>query len=225
LIWLKPLKYPGEIFFSRYHAKVLSFSIVKKIINLQYDIREVSEKNKKIIPFKYAYKIIFEESDYIAVMDCPCKLSSNAPKETINSCIAVGKDLASFWMEHCSKYNARKIEREEAIEIISNLRSKGHITQAFFKVATGGSTGVICNCHPDTCASLTASKLTDKIFQGLKQSAVSGYSIVRDEEKYNSDKCYGCGLCVDNCSSKAIAQIHNSNLPEPLDIEKLNLDE
>lgn len=245
LTWCKPLAPVGRMAFSRYHAKVLSTGDTKKIFELNEDIRVISDKNKQIIPYKYAHKIIFQEPEFIAVMDCPCKLSAKAPAEDINSCIAVGKGIASFWLDRCQKYNSRKITQEEALDLIQRFRKKRHITQAFFKVATGGSTGVICNCHPDTCVNLKATMYTREIDENLSMSAESGYSILHDAEKckrcgkcekichfgvielgnghrrYNKKKCMGCELCVENCPQGALSLYIDPDKPLPLDLDKI----
>lgn len=242
LTWFKPLVPIGKMVFDRYHAKVLSRSDATKIFMLNEDLRIISGENKRIIPFKYAHKIIFQEPDFIVVMDCPCKKSMNAPDEDINSCIAVGRSIGSFWLEHCQKYNPRKISQSEALAIIDHFRKKDHITQAFFKVATGGSTGVICNCHPDTCVSLQATKLAGGLDKSLTMTAKSGYSISYDAERcihcghcegkclfnavkfrggkreYNKDACLGCGLCVEECSGNALALYIDPDKPLPLDL-------
>lgn len=244
LTWFKPIVPIGKMTFNRYHSKVLSRGDAKKIFTLNKDISVISEQNKRIIPYKYAHKIIFQEPEFIAVMDCPCKKSANAPAEDINSCIAVGKGLASFWLDHCAKYNARRITQQEAFALIKEFRGRGHITQAFFKVATGGSTGVICNCHPDTCANLQATMLSGRIDKSLSMTAKSGYSIKHDPEKcrkcgtcatrcnfnaigitnekhhyYDSHLCMGCELCVENCPEKALSIYIDPDKPLPLDLD------
>ena len=241
--WVKPITPIAKAVFHRYHSKVLSREDTRKIFTLNKSINVISEKNKKIVPYKYATKIIFQEPEHIVVMDCPCKLATNAPRETIRSCLAVGKGISMFWMEHCQKYNPKKISQTEALKLIEGLRAKGHITQAFFKVATGGSTGVICNCHPETCVSLTASRLSKKISDRLEMNAASGYSVKIDSQKcdlhgdcfevcpvgaleisegrlqYQKDKCLGCGLCVEQCPQKAISIYQDPEKTLPLDLD------
>jgi len=245
LSWFKPIIPVGKMVFNRYHSKVLSYEDTRKIFTLNEDLRFISDENKKIVPYKYATKIIFQEPENIVVMDCPCKKANNAPKEDINSCIAVGKSVTSFWLEHCGKYNPRKISQQEAIDIIKRLRKRKHITQAFFKVATGGSTGVICNCHPDTCVSLQATKFAGKISKQLSMTAKSGYSVAFDKDKclhcgtcadmcgfgalkfedrkrvYKKELCMGCGLCVDSCPEKAISLYIDPEKPLPLDLDRI----
>ncbi len=245
LTWFKPIIPLGKMVFNRYHSKVMSIEDTKKILSIKRNINVVSNSNKSIIPFKYATDIIFQEPEFIVVMDCPCKKSAKAPEETINSCIAVGKGVASFWLDHCSKYNPRKISQKEAIQLITELRKSGHITQSFFKVATGGCTGVICNCHPDTCASLQATMYSSKIDKSLSMTADSGYSINYDDDKckkcntcektcsfdsitfndnirkYDKEKCLGCGLCIESCPESALSQYIDSSKPLPLDLDMI----
>jgi ferredoxin len=235
----------GKMIFNRYHSKVLSVGDARKIFTLNADIRVISEENKSIIPYQYATKIIFQEPEFIAVMDCPCKKSAGAVPVDINSCIAVGRGLSSFWLDHCSKYHARKITQAEALDIIKRLRKRGHLTQAFFKVATGGSTGVICNCHPDTCASLQATMLSRRIDRALSMTTESGYSVVCDTRRcqkcgrckdvchfgaiefkgggrrYDPGICMGCELCVENCPEKALSLYTDPSKPLPLDLDKI----
>jgi len=246
--WVKPIAPVANAVFNRYHSKVLSREDTKKIFTLNKNISMISEDNKKVVPYKYATKIIFQEPEHIVVMDCPCKLATNAPQDTINSCLAVGKGISTLWMEHCKKYNPRKISQADALELIDRLRRKGHITQAFLKVATGGSTGVICNCHPDTCVSLTASRLSKKISAKLEMNANSGYSIQIDNGKcdlsgncvgvcpvgaikikegvlgYQKNECLGCGLCAEQCLNGAISIYRDPEKTIPLDMDLIDND-
>lgn len=247
LVWFKPLIPAIKSVYERFHTKVITLENTKKILILNENLVAISEKNRQIIPFKYAYKIIFREPDYIAVMDCPCK-KAFPPYESVSCCLAVGRELATFWLEHCTKYNARKISQEEAFDIVKDLRKTGHVTQAFFKVATGGATGVICNCHPESCISLKASVITNQFQQGLVQSSVSGYSIRHDSDKctgcgqclktchpgalfldnkkmeYTREICIGCGLCVDACPEHAVTLYQDDDKPLPLDIDLIRKD-
>ncbi len=243
LTWLKPLKYAGNIIFSRYHSKVLSAGDTRKIFELNENINFDGEQSKRIVPFKYARKILFTDPEFIVVMDCPCKKALGDKAENINSCLFVGSGTGKFWLDRCKKYNPRVVSQKEALDIITSFRKKGYLTQAFFKVATGGSTGVICNCHPDTCVSLKATALTKKIDPKTYMTEVSGYSVKHDAKKckqcgtcartchygsvsvngkgwtYDKNKCQGCELCVENCPNGAIKLYADPDKSMPLDLD------
>ncbi len=245
--WFTPLRYFLKFAFDRYHAKILSFGDTRKILQLNRDISHITDSNRSIIPYRYAYKIIFTEPDYIAVMDCPCKKTLGDEPWAIQSCIAVGKPVAAFWLEHGKKYNARKITQQEALELVQNFRKHGYLTQAFFKVATGGSTGVICNCHPKSCVSLKATQFAKRFDSSLSMSAPAGYVVLHNEAackhcsdcaricpfnairvsdsswEYNHHLCAGCELCVEHCPHKALTLTIDETKPMPLDITRLPL--
>lgn len=244
LSWFKPINLILKMAFARYHAKVISGGDAVKILELNEDVVAVSDKNKKIIPFDYAYKILLQEPDFIAVMDCPCKKALNGPDRSINSCISVGKKTSQFLLDRCGKkYHARKISQKEAIALIKDFRENGYLTQAFFKVATGGSTGIICNCHKDTCVSLKATEFARKFRKDFSMAADSGYSCSYDPEKckacgtcasicqfeaievngdkrtYKNDLCLGCGLCMEHCPEQAIQIYQDPGKTVPLDMD------
>lgn len=244
LYWVRPLRMVLSAAFNRYHSKVLSFDNAKKIFELNEDVVAVSSKNKRIIPFKYAYKILFLEPDYIALMDCPCKKTLHAPEWTINSCIAVGKGTAAFWIDKCGKkYHAHKITQTEALDLVKKFRKAGFLTQGFFKVATGGSTGVICNCHIDSCVALQATRFAKRFSQKFSMQIESGYSVSHDQQKcetcgtcsnicqfgaislsdgiwtYSRKVCMGCELCKEHCPQGAISLYADDQKAVPLDIE------
>jgi NAD-dependent dihydropyrimidine dehydrogenase PreA subunit len=235
----------ARFIFDRYHAKVLSWGDLTKILQLEEAVDLGPDTTGRIIPFRYANRIVLREPTHLAVMDCPCKLELDDPCQPVASCIAVGRPLVDFWLEHCEKYHVRRITQEEALDIIERHRQNGHITQAFFKVATGGSMGVICSCCPRCCVSMRATALVRKIkgAEGISQYAPSGYKVAHDpgscracgscaetchfgavefregRRLYHPEKCYGCELCVERCPAKALSLF----LPEggllPLDLE------
>ncbi len=234
-----------KFIFNRYHSKVLSHSDIKKIITLEEDIE--LGKDTSIVPFKYANKILLREPKNLAVMECPCKKTMKDPCQPLESCIAIGSPLVDFWLEHCRHYNARRITPEEAFEIIDEHRKTGHINMAFFKVATGGSIGVLCNCCPKCCVSLRATALATRIKGGEKNImyAPSGYKVKHDAEKcelcgecanvcnfgatqmvdghrtFRYEACLGCELCVEACERRALTLELAGGPILPLDMDMI----
>ena len=234
-----------------YHGKVMSKDDVTKILTLDKDVMIGEDSTRQIIPFKWATDIIFEEPKYIAVMDCCCRQNcSNPPTERkdMNCCLAVGKNLTAFWMEHAQNNNVRMISQQEALDIIEYQHSLGSITTMWGKVGTGSKTGVICSCRPDVCASLYIQLEASKLKYGgrkIVDSAPSGYLVLRDAEAcincgecvsicnfdartmddgspaYEKELCMGCGLCVEHCPQSALSlySAYEETGLYPLDID------
>jgi len=246
--WLKPMKAIPEFVYHRYHSKVLSTSDVTKILSLEKTLDIGVDKNKRVLPFKYANKIFIRNPRLIAVMDCPCVLNQKESERChpVRKCIAVGQDFAPIWLDHCKeKYHAIQITQEEALAIIREARKTGHVTNAFLKVATGGITGIICNCCPKCCVELEATRLSKKIDPSVSQYAPSGYSVRHDPAActlcgaceavcpfeamkitdgrfvYDIGACMGCELCVENCPENALTLYNDPDKLLPLDIELL----
>ena len=204
---------------NRYHGKVISRDDVTKIINLEESIDLGVDDSKRIIPYKYARRIIFSEPTHFAAMECPCKatMPEHERCRPSKSCIAVGKNLVSFWLDHGKKYGVEKLTKEQVLERIDELRKTGHFNQAYFKVATGGRTGVICNCCDKCCGgSAGFAQLRDfntryrdrlaKVKSGQLDtlehpcsSAPSGYTV-----KHDPEKCDLSGECEKICQFDAV---------------------
>ncbi len=234
--------------FNRYHAKVITDADARKILSLQKPLDLGEDAAEQVIPFPYAKRIIFSEPDYIAVMDCPCRLSREDPCLPVNVCIAVGETTAGFWLDHGEKYNVRRVSQEEALSIIRAARQRGSITTAWFKVATGGRSGVLCSCCSCCCGGLEGMRIARSIKGGeeLSNMAPSGYAVGFDaalcencgecadvcmfealsmdpfgRPVYDRKKCMGCGLCVERCPQGARSLVRDSEKGIPLDVELL----
>ncbi len=196
----KIAKYIFRAVINRYHAKVITMKEAGKILSLQEDVVLGPDSSSMIIPFPYARSIILKEPGFIAVMDCPCRLARPDPCLPVNVCIAVGRTTAQFWLEHGQKYHARRVSQEEAIRILSEGRKRGNVLTAWFKVATGGRTGVICSCCSCCCGGIEGMRIISKLkgTEGISNIAASGYSV-----KIHEEKCLSCGKCVEICAFDA----------------------
>ena len=245
-LWLKGLRYAFRFVFSRYHAKVLTASDVHKIITLNKDLIIGPDKSERIIPFHYANQIILKEPEFIAVMDCPCRLTRERPCQPVDVCMAVGRTTAEFWLEHGQKYHVRKVSQVEALRIIRDARERGCITTAWFKLATGGRTGVICSCCSCCCGGIEGMRIAQRFDRTLSNFAPSGYSVIHDASKcrsckkcseicmfnavtfspdnvriYNNAACMGCGLCTEKCKQQALDLVRDPSKGDPLDVDFL----
>ncbi len=234
--------------FNRYHAKVLTRSDVEKILALREDFFGDPNIATQVIPTPYANQVLFSNPDWIAVMDCPCRLSRENPCQPVHVCIAVGRTTAQFWLEHGAKFHVERITPDRALEIVKDARSQGQITTAWFKVATGGRTGVICSCCSCCCGGLEAMRLAGQTAGGEKVSNMipSGYLADFDESicsgcgtcegvcmfdamkrrkdgtrDYEPSACMGCGLCMEHCTTGTIRMRHDKTKGTPLNLDLL----
>lgn len=232
--------------FERYHAKVITIEEATKMLTLKEDVILGPDKTERIIPYQYANKIILKEPEFIAVMDCPCRKSRGEDGcRPLDVCMAVGRTTAQFWLEHGQKFNARKISQEEAIQRLKEARERGNITTSFFKVATGGRTGVICSCCTCCCGALEGERIAKKLKGGNRISMLvpSSYVAVVDHDKCKAcgkcaaacffeaisledgriieseTACMGCGICVEKCPNGARSLRHDAAKGDPLDID------
>jgi len=246
---LRRLRLPGIPFrmvFERYHSKVVTLEDAAKILTLNEDVVLGPDPTERIIPYRYANKIILKEPDFIAVMDCPCRLSRDDPCEPVDVCMAVGRTTAEFWLEHGGKFNARRITQEEALARLRESHERGDITTAWFKVATGGRTGVICSCCSCCCGALEGMRIAGALKGGaeITNFAPSGYAVEHDVSRcvscarcvevcifgaagpgadgvpvQDNAQCMGCGLCVERCGAGARTLSADGSKGLPLDIE------
>jgi len=232
--------------FNSYHAKVITEGDALKILTLKENVNLGPDTSERIIPFKLANKIILNEPEFIAVMDCPCRASRDNPCQPINVCMAVGRTTAEFWLDHGEKYNVRKIDQQEAIGLIRKERERGHITTAWFKVETGARTGVLCSCCSCCCGGIEGMRIAQGMRGGEELSNIipSGYRVQYEESKceqcgkcvetcmfdaiapdeygkpvYNQEACMGCGLCVEHCQQEARSLELEKDGLVPLDLD------
>lgn len=244
--WSRFTRLPFEMVFERYHSKVVTMEDASKILTLNEDVIVSPDRTERIIPYQHANKIILKEPEFIAVMDCPCRLSREDHCEPVDVCMAVGRTTAQFWLEHGQKFHAKKISQEEALTRLKEGHDRGNVTTAWFKVATGGRTGVICACCSCCCVGLFGMRLAPTLKGGesLRIINPSGYAVAVDPQRCVScgaceevcifdaaarcaggraqedgAACMGCGLCVERCEGGARSLVLDGTKGLPLDID------
>jgi ferredoxin len=220
---------------SVYHGKVLKLDEARAIINVN---RNVTLTNlDKVIPYKHAKDIILNNPDSIAVIRCPCRDSKENPCEPLDVCMIIGEPFVSFVLEHKTN-GARRLSRDEALEIIKAEDDRGHVHTAWFKDAMGGRFYCICNCCKCCCTAMRGYNVF-----GVPTIASSGY-VAKIGEDCNAcgecvdfcqfgaitlngdaqivyEKCMGCGVCESKCKHNAITLVRDEKKGEPLDFRVL----
>jgi Pyruvate/2-oxoacid:ferredoxin oxidoreductase delta subunit len=219
-----------------YHGKVLRLEDARKIVSVEED---VELKNlEQVIPYKHAKDLILRSPDSIVAYECMCRARKENPCRPTDVCLVVGEPFAGAiaFIQH---KKARKISREEAINILEEEDKRGHVHTAYFKDVMLNRFFAICNCCTCCCAGMKAVKE-----HNIPMIAASGYvSQISDEcigcgdcvticpfeaielgqEKTRiiSERCFGCGICESRCSVQAISLVRDSQKGDPLDIEWL----
>lgn len=165
---------------------------------------------------------ILKKMNQIVVTDCICRKqkslidqSCNKPHET---CFMFGA-MGQYYLDN---QMGRKIDIDEAIQILSDAQAAGLVTQP----ATAQNPGGMCNCCGDCCGVLRAlnqhprpseivfsnhiAELDPELCIGcqtcLERCQMSALSMnEQDRTEIKSDRCIGCGLCVTTCPSGALS--------------------
>lgn len=161
----------------------------------------------------------------IAVMDCSCRTKRKHCDAPIDVCITLND--AAEW--DALRGKSREISVDEALEIVERAHAAGLVPMAYIRTDTPKPEGVnfICNCCSCCCSIFGLTLRFGMAPHILKSIATTimdeskcvscevcvdrchfGARNIKDGKlEYNKDLCFGCGLCVSTCPTKAISLI------------------
>lgn len=226
-------------FADTYHGKAIPLKEATKLVRLNRKVD--TELSDQVIPFTRARRIILENPERIAVLDCPCRVSAPEPCQPLDVCLLMGDTVVSFILEHHPD-RCREINADEAEAILKACNARGHVAHAFFKDVMLGRFYSICNCCSCCCGAIKAHK------SGCHMLSSSGYMAEVDEEKCVScgqcaefcqfkaigfrkgtafirpKRCMGCGVCIDKCNKDALSLRLAPEKGVPLEVDRLGVD-
>lgn len=140
-------------------------------------------------------KTYLDQSTVFSKADCACRLAQRivgTPCEhpVEGMCIQIGHE-AEYYIR---TGRATQITREEAEAILLKAEELGLVHQIFNNEGLNQST-FVCNCCGCSCASLRAVSLF-RIADANRSNFVA---------EVDPQKCVGCGSCVENCNTNALA--------------------
>jgi ferredoxin len=136
---------------------------------------------------------ILRDSGRVAVTKCTCRLIEGNCDKPVEVCLQVGKG-ADYAIERGS---GREIDFEEAMGILRTCEEAGlvHVT-----MNRASDSHIICNCCGDCCMTFTL------ISKGISLCDPSRFLAVVD-----TDKCSGCGTCVERCLFGAMGLVEHDD--------------
>lgn len=185
-----------------YHAKVLRLEDAEQFFELKDDL-DLGELPKTIIPYEQARRVLIENPENIAVIDCVCRtLSGDKACGPLDVCLMIGDPWVDWIMERVPEMHPRRISQDEALKILRECHERGWVHAGFFKDAAAGRMYHICNCCPCCCTALKAQN-----YVGAPMFGGSGFVA-----EINAGKCVKCGKCAETCNFLAITQ-NDGDLP------------
>ena len=218
----------------RYHGKVLTPELAKKIITVDKEIplRDLEQ----IIPYPLARHLVLKGPPDIAAFQCGCRQNRDNPCQPVEVCMVIGQPFVDFVLEHHPK-TTRRLSQQEALELLQAEFERGHLHSAWFKDAMLDRFYAICNCCKCCCGGIQAMRK-----HGVPMVAPSGYVARVDEglcegcqtcEKtcafgaihvngtaaVDWEICMGCGVCVGQCPKEALSLARDERKGVPLDVQ------
>jgi len=179
------------------------------------------DATRNVAAFDDAMEIL-KKMNQIVVTDCICRkqqgLIDQSCDKPLDTCFMFGA-MGQYYLDN---QMGRKIDINEAIQILSDAQAAGLVTQP----ATAQNPGGMCNCCGDCCGVLRAlnqhprpaelvfsnyiARLETELCIGC-QTCIDRCQMKaltmndQDQAEIDPDRCIGCGLCVTTCPSGALS--------------------
>ncbi|MEE9912319.1 MAG: 4Fe-4S binding protein [Deltaproteobacteria bacterium] len=171
-------------------------------------------------------KYLIENSNYIALTKCACRVSvakCDKPKEVCLIFDGVGEFLVERGF-------ARPVSKEEGIKVLDLAEAAGLVHTSN---NSADKASVICNCCPCCCTILRGRtqlnhphafdtsrfaalvKSDDCMACGVcaERCPMQAIEIGEDAALVHEEKCIGCGLCVSTCAAGAMNLVERKQIP------------
>jgi len=159
---------------------------------------------------------LIKNSEKVAVVKCPCRLSQQKCDASLEACIQINRG-AEYVLD---RGHGRELTTDEAMEIIRRCEDEGLV-----HMLENRSTGnVICNCCSCCCEMFRLVRhsgkkwitspsrflaVVDNDLCTLCEACVEACPVdaitMDSTTEINEEECVGCGLCAKSCSVDAIS--------------------
>jgi NAD-dependent dihydropyrimidine dehydrogenase PreA subunit/DNA-binding MarR family transcriptional regulator len=138
-----------------------------------------------VLPRETAIDIL-EEAESFSLRDCECRMTYKNCDKPLRVCLALN-EFSDILVE---RGVAEKVSLEEAKKVLQIAHEHGLVHQVLYTDWLKGEVFDICSCCPCCCTYLRA-----LLNHGVKHHIAKSGLVA----KVDSDKCIGCGVCVERC--------------------------
>lgn len=142
------------------------------------------------------WREIFKTKRRLSVRYCPCRKEVRANKRPCDQYEEVCLKFDNWSDYDIESEQGREITLDEAIDIVDKAAKSGAVGEGTLtkNIIT------MCNCAPTACV----------LFQSMMRAKIP-YRVFFDKSryrsKYDTEKCTGCGKCLNNCNFDAITMV------------------
>lgn len=151
----------------------------------------VLEPVSMILPFETAINVL-EKARAFSLRDCECRMTYKNCDKPLRTCLG----LNEFSDELVEREVAEKISLEEAKKVLHLANEHGLVHQVIYTDWLKGEVSDICSCCPCCCMHLRTF-MDYRVKHHIAQSGLVA--------KVDSEKCNGCGTCIERCIFNARA--------------------
>ncbi|MBM3745557.1 MAG: 4Fe-4S dicluster domain-containing protein [Acidobacteria bacterium] len=220
----------------RYHGKVLTHDHATALVGSDKDVP--LQDLDQVVPYPVARNLVLKGPPDVAVYECVCRHARESHCQPTQVCMVIGQPFVDFVLEHHPD-TARRLNQQEALELLADEHQRGHVHAAWFKDAMLDRFYAICNCCKCCCAGIQQMRL------GTPMMTPSGYvaehksdlcgecgtcveacpfnalSMDGARPRLDFEKCLGCGVCEVKCPNQAVALVRDERKGIPLDVRAL----
>jgi len=138
-----------------------------------------------ILPFETAINVL-EKARSFSLRDCECRMTYKNCDKPLRVCLG----LNEFSDELVERGVAEKISLEEAKEVLHLANEHGLVHQVLYTDWLKGEVFDLCSCCPCCCQYLRT-VMKYRVKHHITKSGLIA--------KVNSERCNGCGTCVERC--------------------------